>query len=77
MIRNPQAMIRQKIGSGMTPQQIVQQMIQIDPSLTQTLTQIRNMSNGENMKDFTMRYLKQNGTDMQQVEQMANMIGAK
>lgn len=77
MIRNPQAMIQQMMGSGMTPQQIVQQMAQRDPSLNQTLTQIRNMSNGQNMKDFTMQYLKQNGVDMQQVEQMANMLGAK
>lgn len=77
MIGNPQAIIRQKISSGMAPQQIVQQMIQIDPSLTQTLVQIRNMSNGQNMRDFTMQYLKQTGTDMQQVEQMANLIGAK
>lgn len=76
MIRNPQ-MLQQMLQNGMTPQGIVQQMVQQNPSLNQTLTQIRNMSNGQNMKDFTMQYLKQNGVDMQQVEQMANMLGAK
>lgn len=76
MIRNPQ-MLQQMLQNGMTPQGIVQQMVQQNPSLNQTLTQIRNMSNGQNMRDFTMQYLKQNGVDMQQVEQMANMLGAK
>lgn len=76
MIKNPQ-MLQQMMNNGMTPQQIVQQMVQSDPSLNQTLIQIRNMSNGQNMKDFTMQYLKQNGVDMKQVEQIAQMIGAK
>lgn len=76
MIKNPQ-MLQQMLQNGMTPQGIVQQMVQQNPSLNQTLVQIRNMSNGQNMKDFTMQYLKQNGVDMQQVEQMANMLGAK
>lgn len=77
MTNNPQQMLQQMLANGMSPEQIVQQMVQANPSLNQTLNQIQNMSRGQNMRDFTMQYLKQNGVDMRQVEQMAQMIGVK
>ena len=59
------------------PEQVMQQMMANNPQTQQALMQIKNMSQGMNMKDFTTQYLKQMGYDPRQIEEMAKIVGAK
>lgn len=48
---------------GKSPQMIMNMMLQQNPQLQQTLTQLKNMSNGRNPKDFIMQMARQNGVE--------------
>ena len=48
---------------GKNPQQIMQQIMQSNPQFQQTLTQLQNMSQGRNPKEFVMQLAMQNGVD--------------
>lgn len=48
---------------GKNPQMIMNMMLQQNPQLQQTLTQLKNMSNGRNPKDFIMQMARQNGVE--------------
>lgn len=76
-MNNPKQTLINYLNNGGNAEQLVQQLVQRQPQLQQTITQFRNMSQGQNMRDFTMQYLKQNGANLQEVEEMARMMGLK
>ena len=60
-------------NKGMTPQAVMKMLMQQNPQLQQTLTQMKNMANGRNPRDFVMQLAKQNGADdisLQMIGQM-------
>lgn len=78
MNNNPiMKMLANFMNNGGTPEQAMQQLMQKNPQMQQVVNQIRTMSNGKNMRDFTMQYLKQNGANLQEVEEMARIMGLK
>ena len=48
---------------GKNPQAIMNAMLQSNPQMRQQLTQLQNMAQGRNPKDFIMQLAKQNGAD--------------
>ena len=48
---------------GKNPQMIMQTILQQNPQMQQTLTQLQNMANGRNPKEFIMQIAKQNGVE--------------
>lgn len=48
---------------GKTPQQVMQMLIQQNPQVQQTLTQMKNMAGGRNPKEFIMQMARQNGVE--------------
>lgn len=76
MNNNPlMKMLTNFMNNGGTPEQAMQQLMQKNPQMQQVVNQIRTMSNGKNMRDFTMQYLKQNGANLQEVKEMARIMG--
>ena len=58
---------------GKDPQQVMQMLLQQNPQLQNTLTQMKNMANGRNPRDFVMQLARQNGADdisLQMISQM-------
>lgn len=55
---------------GKNPQQMIQGMLQNNPQMQQTLTQLKNMAQGRSPKEFIMQLARQNGAD----ETTLNMI---
>lgn len=47
------------------PQDVIQQLLQSNPEFNAILNQARQ--SGMSMRDFTMQYAKQNGTDLQPI----------
>ena len=47
-------------NAGRNPQQIMQMLIQRNPQYSQMLTQIRNMSQGKNPREFVMQMFGNN-----------------
>lgn len=48
---------------GKDPKAIMGYMFQQNPQMQQTMTQLKNMSNGRNPKEFIMQMAKQNGVE--------------
>lgn len=48
---------------GKNPQVVMNMMLQQNPQMQQTLTQLKNMANGRNPKEFFMQMAKQNGVE--------------
>jgi hypothetical protein len=48
---------------GKNPKMIMNMIMQQNPQMQQTLTQLQNMANGRNPKEFIMQIAKQNGID--------------
>lgn len=48
---------------GKNPQMIMNIMLQKNPQMQQTLTQLKNMVGNRNPKDFFMQLAKQNGVE--------------
>lgn len=48
---------------GKNPQMLMNMMLQNNPQMQQTMTQIKNISNGKNPKEFFMQMAKQNGVE--------------
>lgn len=46
---------------GKSPQQVMQILMQQNPQLQQTLTQMKNMAGDRNPKEFVMQMARQNG----------------
>ena len=65
--------IFQMRNAGQNPQAIMQMLMQRNPQYSQMLTQIRNMSQGRNPRDFVLQLARQNGVNEQNL-QMLNQI---
>jgi hypothetical protein len=54
-------------NSGKNPQIILQMIMQQNPQVAQLMTQFRNMSNGQNPRDFITQMARQNGLSEQNI----------
>ena len=61
-------------NAGQNPQAIMQMLIQRNPQYSQMLTQIRNMAQGRNPKEFVMQLAKQNGVNEQNLQMLMQMF---
>lgn len=60
---------------GKSPQAVMQMLIQQNPQLQQTLTQMKNMAGNRSPKEFVMQMARQNGVEeatLGMIEQMFN-----
>lgn len=58
---------------GKTPQEVMQMILQQNPQLQNTLTQMKNMAGDRSPQDFVLQMARQNGVDsatMSMIEQM-------
>jgi murein L,D-transpeptidase YcbB/YkuD len=62
-------------NAGQNPQMIMQMLIQKNPQYSQMLTQLQNMSQGRNTRDFVMQLARQNGVNEQNLAQLMHMFG--
>lgn len=62
-------------NAGQNPQAIMQMLIQRNPQYSQMLTQIKNMSQGRNPREFVMQLARQNGVNEQNLAQLMQMFG--
>lgn len=74
---NPFSAMMQFMKNGGNPQQAMQMLMQKNPKTGKMLTQLQNMANGRSPKQFAMDLAKQKGVDIKDVEDFAQMIGAK
>jgi DNA polymerase III gamma/tau subunit len=66
--------IFQMKNAGHNPQQILQMMIQQNPQVAQLMTQFRNMSNGQNPRDFITQMARQQGLSEQNISAIQQMF---
>lgn len=66
--------IFQMKNAGRNPQQIMQMLIQRNPQVAQLMTQFRNMSNGQNPRDFLTQLARQNGVSEQNISNIQQMF---
>ena len=59
---------------GMSPQQVMQMMLQQNPQLQQQMQTVKNMMNGKNPKEFVTQLAKQNGVDNQGVQMIMQLF---
>lgn len=63
-------------NSGKSPNEVINMLIQQNPNVKQSLTQLQNMAQGRNMKDFVMQLMKQNtGINPQMFNSLSRMMG--
>lgn len=55
--------IMQMKQQGKNPQMVMNMLMQQNPQIQQTLTQLKNMANGRSPKEFIMQMAKQNGVE--------------
>ena len=75
--QNPLQLMMDFMNSGGNPQQAMKMLIERNPNTNRIMTQIQNMANGQNPRDFAMQLAKQNGIDPRQVEDLARTMGLK
>lgn len=63
--------------SGGDPQQVMQQMFQKNPQISQMQTQMQNMAQGRSPKDFILQIAKQNGVSEQNLQGILRILGKK
>lgn len=65
-------------NSGKSPNEVINMLIQQNPNVKQGLTQLQNMAQGRNMKDFVMQLMKQStGINPQMFDSLSRMMGVK
>ena len=67
--------IFQMKNAGRNPQQIMQMLIQRNPQYSQMLTQLQNMAQGKNPREFFAQLAKQSGVNEQNMAQIMQMFG--
>ena len=60
--------------SGKNPQAILQMLLQQNPQVAQLMTQFRNMSNGQNPRDFITQMARQQGLSEQNISTIQQMF---
>ena len=66
--------ILQMRNAGQNPQMIMQMILQRNPQYQQLLTQMQNMAQGRNPRDFIMQLAKQNGVSEQNMQALQQMF---
>ena len=66
--------ILQMRNAGQNPQMILQMILQRNPQYQQLLTQMQNMAQGRNPRDFIMQLAKQNGVSEQNMQALQQMF---
>lgn len=61
-------------NSGKNPQAIMQMLMQQNPQVAQIMTQFRNMSNGQNPRDFITQMARQQGLSEQNISAIQQMF---
>ena len=61
-------------NSGKNPQAILQMLMQQNPQVSQLMTQFRNMSNGQNPRDFITQMARQQGWSEQNISAIQQMF---
>lgn len=65
-------------NKGRNPNEVMNMLIQQNPNIKQSLTQLQNMAQGRNMKDFVLQLMKQNeGINPEMFESLSNMMGGR
>lgn len=59
---------------GKNPQMIINSILQQNPQVKQTMTQLQNMANGRSPKEFFMQMAKQNGVDETTLSMLSEMF---
>ena len=59
---------------GQNPKILINNMLQQNPQMQQTLTQLKNMANGKNPQDFFMQIAKQNGVEETTLNLLSEMF---
>ena len=67
--------IFQMKNAGRNPQQIMQMLIQRNPQYSQMLTQLQNMAQGKNPREFFAQLAKQSGVNEQNMAHIMQMFG--
>ena len=71
---NLQAILNMK-KQGKNPQAVMQSMFQQNPQMQQQLTQLKNMANGRNPREFIMQMAIQNGVEASTIEIINQILG--
>lgn len=66
--------ILQMRNAGQNPQMILQMILQRNPQYQQLLTQMQNMAQGRNPRDFIMQLAKQNGVSEQNINAIRQLF---
>ena len=66
--------IFQMRNAGRNPQQIMQMLMQQNPQVAQMMTQFRNMSSGQNPRDFITQMARQQGLSEQNISAIQQMF---
>lgn len=78
MVNNQLNSVLQNIAmakkQGKNPKMIMNMIMQQNPQMQQTLTQLQNMANGRNPKEFIMQLAKQNGVDENAIKLIKDII---
>ena len=59
---------------GKSPQQVMQILMQQNPQLQQTLTQMKNMAGNRSPKEFVMQMARQNGVEETTIGKIEDMF---
>ena len=62
-------------NAGRNPQAIMQMLMQQNPQTQQMLTQLQNMSQGKDPKQFLAQLAKQSGVNEQNMAQLMQLFG--
>lgn len=65
------------LNGGGNPQQIISMFFNKNPNMNKMMQQMQNMANGRSAKQFAMDLAKQQGLDINQMEELARRLGAK
>lgn len=65
-------------NSGKSPNDVMNLLMQQNPNINQGITQLKNMAQGRDMKDFVLQLMKQNtGIDPVIFQNISKMLGGK
>lgn len=62
-------------NAGRNPNQIMQMLIQQNPQAQQMLTQLQNMAQGKDPRQFLSQLARQNGVNPQNISAIMQMLG--
>lgn len=59
---------------GMTPQQVMQMLVQQNPNIQQNIQTLQNMAQGRDMKQFVTQLAMQNGVSQENLQALQQMF---